>query len=311
MMARPKLFRYRLVLALIPAMVVGLGLFLVTALLVRQHASPATPVASQAVIMLQRVPPHLAVVVGKADSRRSSVAMAKFGASRSLLRVPLPSLFSSLTLPTFGLSRVKARVPLQFFARGKLNKLAVDSTASFLGLDGRGHGHQKWVEGGGGLFYLPDSGVRVRQLRYSCSHMPMSNRSGTTTAFVSALVTHKGRVKDVSVTGDAAVKGAQANSLRKAMEKGWRFQPLVIRGKVTAFRLRFVAIVEASMENVIAVHCWWGRFNAAHRGSLMPTWIVQVPKKGLPIAYAYIAPQHLGESPGGLALAAGEPEDKP
>ncbi len=310
-MARPNLSRYRLTLTLIPAVVVGFGLFLVAALLMRQRVPPAVPLAPQAVVLLQRVPPHPAALGGKSGSRKAATGMAKVGVGGPLLRVSPPLFSPNLILPTPGLSEVKTRILMRFVDPDALNNLAAAATVSFLGLKGRGHGHQKWVGGGGGLFYLPDSGIRARQLHYTCAHMPpTNNQSETTTAFVSAVVTRAGRVTDVSVTS-VAIERASADSMRKAMEKGWRFQPLVIRGKVTAFRLRFVAVVEASMENVIAVHCWWGRFNAAHRGSLMPTWIVQVPKKGLPIAYAYIAPQHLGEAPGGLALAAGEPDDKP
>ena len=295
---------------LIPAVVVGFGLFLAAALLVRQRVPPAVPPVPQAVVLLQRVPPHPAASGGKSGSRKAATGMVKAGVRGPLLRVPPPLLSPGLTLPTPGLSGAKTQTPMRFADPDELNNLAAVATASFLGLKGRGHGHQQWVGGGGGLFYLPDSGIRVRQLRYTCSRVPMNDRSKTMTALVSALVTPAGRVTDVSVTS-AAIEGAPADSIRKAMEDGWRFQPLVINGKATAFRLRFVTVVETNMETVIAVHCWWGRFNAAHRGSLTPTWIVYVPKEGLPIAYAYIAPQHLGEAPGGLAAAAGEQEDKP
>ncbi len=294
--------RYRLAVVVPLAAVVAFGLFLVTALLVQQRAPSAAPPVPQKVTLLQHVPLR-AVAGGKAGSHKAARGMARIGARGSLLRAPPPMLSPSLLLPASGVSNVESRVPMRFSDPNKLDKLVATATVGFLGLRGRGHGHRKWVGAGSGLFYLPDSGIRVHQLRYTCNHVPLSRKSREMTAFVSALVTSNGRVKDVNVTSAAMIQGTSEDSLRKAMEGGWRFEPLVINGKATAFRLRFVTTVEASMEGVIAVHCWWGNFNEVHRGTLTPTWIVYLPKQGLPIAYAYIAPQHLGEAPGGLAPA--------
>lgn len=216
MMARPNLSRYRLALTLIPAVVVGFGLFLVAALLVRQRAPPAVAVVPQAVVLLPRVPPHPVALGGKSGSRKAATGMVQAGADGPLLRVPPPLFSPSPALPTPGLSGAKTQIPMRFAAPGQLNRLVAAATVNFLGLDGRGHGHQKWVGGGGGLFYLPDSGIRVRQLRYTCSQVPINDKSKTMTAFVSALVTRTGRVTNVSIPG-ATIEGAPADSIRKGL----------------------------------------------------------------------------------------------
>ncbi|MGH8161714.1 MAG: hypothetical protein ACRESR_06155, partial [Gammaproteobacteria bacterium] len=192
----------------------------------------------------------------------------------------------------------------------ELGKVVDASVRRFLGLNGRGHGRHNWVSGGGGLFYLPDSGLRARQLAYTCPRIPPEHREtdGTVATLVTARVNREGRVTQVDFLDSRA---AYRESLRDAMVSGWRFQPLVVHGHAMPFRLHFIIAVENGMRGIIGSHCTWDHFNRAHRGSLVPTWIVYVPKHGLPIAYAYIAPQHLGEAPGGLVSVSNEEGGKP
>lgn len=178
-----------------------------------------------------------------------------------------------------------------------LTEMAARATREYLGLDNRGHRRHAWVSGAAGLFYLPDSGRRVRQVRYVCPSGRKVGEPGRET--VSALVTRSGHVTDVRFIAGNRTDALPA--LRRAMEQGWRFEPLVLHGKPTAFRLRFTAVVEETSQGIIGYHCQWDKFNRAHRGALTPTWVLYVPDDGLPIAYAYIAPQRLGEPAGGLA----------
>lgn len=287
----------RWIAALPLAIVLGLGLFLAMILLIHSPAPQMRATPSSAVTLLG-IPIHTyhPMAAGqKSGIRGMPTAKAQQGVrvhSHSLAVMPRLQRISSSAFKTSTVT-----VPTLNVHPMNLGKMIASETKDFLGLNGRGHGHRHWVSGAGGLFYLPDSGLRVQQIRFSCNKIPLA----TSVANVAARVNILGKVTAVRVMG--AMPEAQWASMRKAILQGWRFRPLVIDGQPTPFRLRFTNVTMGNMRNVVADHCEWDKFNRAHRGSLMPTWVVYQPKHGLPIAYAYIAPQMLGESPGGLAPA--------
>lgn len=302
--------RVRLAFALISALMIACGLFLTMALLVRGQKPPTAVREPQTVTLLERMPP----------TARPKSGEDKFGVPETAtgIRHPAgrPLVSASIlprSLPASALAYV-AKVPsvarrgLTLPVGAGLSQSVTASTRKFLGLDGRGHEHHAWVAGAGGLFYLPDGGTRAHQVKYTCPGLSVRARRKlahhvSVMATVYALVNRHGRVVSVRFHGPAGTSGA---SLRNTMENGWRFRPLIINGKATAFRLRFISMTEPNMDGVIAYHCVWDRFNRAMRGSLTPTWVVSVPEQGLPIAYAYIAPQYLGDAAGGLASADNE-----
>lgn len=303
MIKLPHVALYRWIAALPLAIVLGLGLFLAMILLIRPPAPQMRAAPSSAVTLLTTpIHAHPMAAGQKSGIRGMPTAKAQQGVSEhshSLATVPR---LQSVSLRTFKTSNGTA--PTLNVRPPSPDKAITKETSNFLGLNGRGHGHRHWVSGAGGLFYLPDSGLRVQQVRYVCNNI----ERGGVAAYVTARVNTLGKVTVVKVMG--AMLEAQRASMRKAIQE-WRFRPLVIDGRLIPFRLRFTSVILDNMRNVVADHCEWDKFNSAHRGSLMPTWVVYRPKHGLPVAYAYIAPQMLGESPGGLAPAGNGKENSP
>jgi|GEM_PF-2134755 len=303
----PRSFHSRLAVATVFAIIVGMGLFLVSALLIEYRKPSATVHTSSGVT----------VINAKVNESKSSLIKRDLGktvrtASGSGLDelIPLNKAPEAEHLPYLPEKRpdlVRGK-PLIVALRVNLKQLAERDTQAYLGMTEPGHEHQKWVQAAGGLIYLPDSGLRVKQTHYECPRSPIDHGKlrRTKRLLVTAIVTRQGNVTNIDISGGAS---GEYESLRRSIETGWRFKPLVINGESTSFRLRFVNVIEYNMHNVIGYHCEWTKFNSARRGDLTPTWILYVPPKGLPIAYAYIAPQHPGDAAGGLAPTTGQSQD--
>lgn len=280
--------------------VVAVFIFWVAAWLVRPGPPPAMP--REATISLVKL--NLPQKSLRAGREGGGNARAKPPFSHPARRRPptafviLPASMARLPPP--------ARRPLSLSLDPDVRAVAVRrAIAEFLGPGPGAYRGVHWLQGAGGLLSLPDSGMRVRQLRFTCESLPTAQlaRLPRLTMEVGARVTVNGKVTAVRyLHGSApAARRYVFPFLRREMERHWRFQRLVLDGKPTPYRLRFISRMGSGLEPGDRYHCaWGGPGGAAQRGSLTPTWVLYIPKRGLPVAVAYMAVVPRGEPTGGL-----------